>query len=333
LEAGDLAAAGRWIARLDTAVKLAGVEGEPAGLRARLAKVTLLVLRGTVQGTDEEIEAVILATAKTPRIAARAWMLKGRRLTRKRRFDAAFDALNRASGFAGKDAVLSAQIEVTRGNLLLHLDRVDEAEAALRRARPGARALPADLGRIALAAARVALRRGRSTEAAARASEAGQWFLAAGSAWGRLASDDLLADLAAESGDLITAEARYRETERGYRSLGLRQAEVSRLHLAWLALRLGRYPEARATFDHAIGVFAAWRAPLYLDLAWAGRLAADAAAGDAGAFDEAFEHLHQEREGGWNTQVRSCLREAARLARVNLDARRAGAAAALSEAG
>jgi serine/threonine protein kinase/tetratricopeptide (TPR) repeat protein len=332
LEAADLGTAGRWLARLDDAVRASGVQDQPPGIRARLARATLLVLRGTAagaEGADHEIEAVIEASGGLPRVAARAWMLKGRRLTRKRRFDAAFDALDRAAAHAGADAALRAQTEVHRGNLLLHLGRIDEAEEALRRARPGANALPSEMGRLCLAAGRVARSRGDLEVAESRAREAIRWFESAGSGWGRLAGQDLVADLAADRGEWSAAEAGYRETERGYLALGLRQSEVSRLHLAWVALRAGRYAEARATFDHAIGVFGAWGAPVYQDLAWAGRLAADAAAGDGGAVDEALEALGRARAAGLTQAVRSCIRLARGLAAEYLDPRRAAAIAAL----
>lgn len=304
--------------------------------RAHLIHATLHVLRGAGPDAGEDLDAAdALARAhRWPDILARVDLLRGRRAIRQRRFTEAISHLGHAAERAlhARDRRLMGRAHAQRGSLLLYLGRLAEAEAELLAARPLARSHPADLAKVLLTQARAATQRGDRAEARRLLSQAKPWFDAAGSAWGPVAVRDQLCRLDRLEGRLDRAATGYLEVHQDYRRLGLRQADVALLHAALVDLERDRTEAARASFDHLTTAFETQRAPVLATLAWAGRLCGDAAAADAGAFDEAIERLraHMARRGPVHPELASTLERAQQAAQKRLDATRAAAARALA---
>lgn len=336
---GDLGETARALAWLDEALQAADPDrhGE-ARARAHVIHATLHILRGAGPDADEDLDAAEALTqqGRWPAVRAQIAVLRGRRATRERRYDQALAHLKRATKWAdqAKDRRLQGRALYQRGNLLLYLGRIDEAERNLLAARPLSRAHPADLGKVLVALAKVHKQRGAHAEARRSVQEAAPWFVAANSAWGRIVVRGFVADLDRAEGALDDAAAGYLDTYHGYLRLGLRQADVALLNLGMVELARAHIDGARAIFTHCLAAFKTQRAPMFIAVAWAGRLATDAAQGDGAAFDDALTQVRSalDRTGFVHIELAETLETAERYAREHLTDRRADAAGDLARA-
>ncbi|MFK7930232.1 MAG: protein kinase [Myxococcota bacterium] len=280
LSTGDLGETARLLAWLDEALRTADPNPR-AQAQSHVLHATVHVLRGAGgDAVDDLAKAEALATEPSWHdVRCRIASLRGRQSTRERRYDEALAQLDRAVQLAAlaQNRELQGRTAYRRGNLLLFLGRLDEAERALKAARPHSRAHPGVLGKVLVALGRLAQARGDSPTARARYTEAKPWFSAASSTWGQAVVTHYVAELDRQEGHLDAAAEGYASAHKAYRSLGLRQADGALLHLGLVELARHNHAAARATFEHCLATFRAERAPLVGAVAWAGRLACDAA--------------------------------------------------------